>query len=134
MKIEIELINELSEARKVHENPITYIESPIPLKDKEKCLYWTSTVEIKRKKEKEKFVYTQISKGNIHITNLRVLFVSQGSLSIRYKDIISKNIVSENRFISITKDGRQTPYFFKVDKPYVLLEYLNLAIEQLNRQ
>lgn len=69
-------------------------------------------------------------RGGVYITNQRLLFVSEGSTSIKLDDILRVMCTSLERSAALTivKDGRQAPFYFGVDDPWMAMAVLRKAM------
>lgn len=133
IKPEMGLVEQLSEARRIRESPLDAlptIQTPLRLQQDERCLFATSATEMKRRIQHGQVSFEASESGELLVTSNRLLFSSSGMLALKLPTILQGDVVTAERLLSISKDGRQTPYFFKVEKPYIALEYLHRSMSR----
>lgn len=126
---ELSMINELKAARQVRESLPNMVQPPVKLKKGEQCYYSTSSTEQKLKstRSSSQRTFEPIRSGTLFITDQRLLFVAEGTTTIKHADILDLTVDSKNKLLVVTKDGRKTPYYFGTPEPFVTAAHLEKA-------
>lgn len=124
--------DELRRARQISEGPLSTIETEVKLRKGEQC-YYVADVTEKKSRVARSYVedgvrYTDremdtVRAGKIYFSNQRLLFVADGTTTIKLDSILdaATEMVENETLLSVTVDGRKTPYYFAGNEPYVLL-------------
>jgi hypothetical protein len=137
VKAQLAKADELRRARLIGESDVAPVSIGIKLKKAEECYHETAVTE-KKSKVARAYVedgvrYTErelepVRSGSLYVTNQRLLLVAEGTTNIKIDSILDLSIVNDGEIVvSVTVDGRKTPYLFAVPEPYVTLAYIERA-------
>jgi len=138
VKSQLGKVDELKRARIIDETEeLLPIDSGVKLKTDEVCYYMTPVTEMKHRvvrtwvedgeKQTERALEAERA-GDLYVTNERLLFVTEGTVSIK-SDSIMKIYVepkpgATSEAVALTVDGRKTPHYFDAPEPFVLLAHI----------
>lgn len=138
VKAQLAKVDELKRARVIDETEeLLPIDSGVKLKTDEVCYYMTPVTEMKHRvvrawvedgeKQTERALEAERS-GDLYVTSERLLFVTEGTVSIK-SDSIMKIYVepkpgATSEAVALTVDGRKTPHYFDAPEPFVLLAHI----------
>ncbi len=137
IQYELTQIEELRKARIIKESPLVPFESTVRLQKNEIAYHETASTELKKRisrtytvdgvKHKE-YEFAEIRSGKLVITNKRLLFVSDGTSSIKYDAILNIDVSYTTGRMAVVKDGRKNPHYFKLPEPVITVAHLAKAI------
>ena len=121
---ELALVDQLTRAAAVNAKPLTPVTTNIKLQRGETAFFVGAAVELKRVIARtvqrqgvqySDYEYERQDEGQLVATNLRVLFVGQGSRTIKLEKIqrLEANVPDRRLFLSL--DGRASPLVFGLD-------------------
>lgn len=129
-----DLLAELQAAQEVLQKELMPVEAPIPLRRGEACYLISPYTEKKERvvesyniggaRFSEKGLIDHAS-GTLYATNKRVLLVSSGSKSIDHNKILDIKVDADTCIMALTVDGRRTPYYLDVPRPFYAAAILN---------
>jgi hypothetical protein len=134
---ELALVGELAESQAVLRDSLPTVSTKVKLRKGEMCHFSTRATECKRRVAKSyvvggerirEYEFKAARSGTLFITNKRVLFVAEGTTTVKHEAILDTKVAAEERLLVITKDGRKSPYYFETEKPHVTEAYVRKAI------
>jgi hypothetical protein len=105
--------------------PIT---SDLRLGKDEVCLYSAPAGEMRYYVEEG---FRPMRSGTVYVTNRRLLFVGDGTTSIKLEKLLGTNTEPKREggdLVAAVVDGRKTPYYIDTPEPFVLIAYLNRVL------
>ncbi len=72
--------------------------------------------------------FRPVKTGTLHVTNQRLLFVGDGTTSVRLDKVLQLGLEPRREggeCVGISIDGRKTPYYIDAPDPFVLTAYIN---------
>jgi len=88
--------------------------------------YETSATHVKRLKKGD-----QRQPGTLLVTNRRLLFAGDSTITIRLDKVLDVAADVEHGIVRVIKDGRKQPFFFEVEQPLVALAHVERSLGEL---
>lgn len=124
---QVELEKEYALASEIVEKDVRIAISPsVNLQKREIAWFEVEAREIRRLRKRDERHH-----GKLLVTTHRVLFVHEGTTSIRLNKLLDAAVDRDMGILRLIKDGRKAPYEFELAQPLVAMAHVERSLEGL---